>query len=78
MTGISLSCDLLQKKMADAQKLIETEAFSCLRQSTARFLMEFEAIQACEGHFNLGPVPNQCLQMLITQIAGDVVVASTH
>ncbi len=31
------------------------------------------AIQACVGHFNLGPVDNQCLRSLIVQIATSVV-----
>ncbi len=73
--------------MADAQQIIEIEAFSCLRQAIVRFLLDFEArtglpathvaaIGACEAHFNFWwPVPNQSLWVLITQIAGDVIAS---
>ncbi len=36
------------------------------------------AIQACVGHFILGPVDNQCLHMLIFQITGNVVRGTTQ
>ena len=73
--------------MANAQKVIVIEAFSCLRQAIVRFLLDFEtrtslpathtaAIGACEAHLNFWePVPNQSLWVLITQIAIDVVAS---
>ncbi len=73
--------------MADTQRVIEIEVFSCIRQAIVRFLFDFETrtglpathsvvIGACEAHFNFwGPVPNQSLRILITQIAGDVVAS---
>ncbi len=36
-------------------------------------VMQSRAIQACVGHFNLGPVDNQCLGSLMIQIANGVV-----
>ncbi len=73
--------------MADQyQEFVNCEAFSCLRQSISRFLMEYQermgvpathpvAVQACLGHFNLSLTPNQCLGIVVLQIAQDVVRA---
>ena len=62
------------------QELIELEAFSCLKQSIRKFLLEERAclnlpcthpqiIANCELYFNNGSVRNQCLRTLIEQIA---------
>ena len=72
-----------------AQKLLECEAFSCLRQSMDHFLLEYQtkmgvaathpiAIQACVAHFNLSPVDNQCLCTLIMQLAESVVQGTSQ
>ncbi len=71
---------LVQQKMADsAQKFIDTEAFSCLRQAFVCFLIHFSrnsglpathsaAIDACEAHFNFWePTPIECPWMVSQQ-----------
>ncbi len=62
--------------MADAPwSVLNIEAYSCLKQAIARFLLDFENCnRVCEAHFNFwGPVPNQALRAIIQQIAADVV-----
>ena len=86
MTGVFPS---LFEMVDQQQKLIECEVFSCLRQMISCFFMEYQermgmaathpvAIQAYVGHFNLGPVDNQCLPTLTIQIAGNVVPGTTQ
>ena len=73
--------------MADAQRFIDIEAFSYLKQAIVCFLINFEqrmglpanyatAIGACEAHFNFwGPTPNQSLGIIINQCAANVVAS---
>ncbi len=74
---------------ASAQSVIEIEAFSCLRQSIACFIImgrtragleadHLVVLQACAQFFNLGLVPNQYLNTLILQIAVDVKVTANQ
>ena len=70
-----------------AWSVIDIEAYSCLKQSIARWLINFEdqsrlpathaaAIGACEAHFNFwGPTPNLALQAVIQQIAASVITS---
>ncbi len=57
---------------SSTQGLVRLEAFSCIRQLITHFLIAEKArtglaadhlvvLQACVRHFNLGLVPNQCL-----------------
>ncbi len=82
MTGKPLSRDLFNKMATSAQSLVKIEAFSDIRQLITCFLIAEKArtgleadhpvvLQACARHFNLGPVPNQCLNTLISEIAVD-------
>ncbi len=74
--------------MADAPwRVLDLEAYSCLKQAIVRFLIDFEdhnevlvthpaMIGACEAHFNFwGPVPNLALRAVIQQIATSVVAS---
>ncbi len=67
--------------------VLNLEAYSCLKQAIARFLLDFEhrnrvpvtylaTIRACKAHFNFwGPVPNQALRVVIQQIITNVVAS---
>ena len=78
---------LLKMAANPAWSMIDIEAYSCLEQSIAHWLINFEdqsgllathpaTIGACEAHFNFwGPTPNLALQAVIQQIAMSIVTS---
>ncbi len=70
-----------------AWSMIDIEAYSCLKQSIACWLINFEdqsgllvthpaAIGACEAHFNFwGPTPKLALRAVIQQITVSIIAS---
>ncbi len=78
---------LLKIAANTAWSVLDIEAYSCLKQSIAHWLINFEdqiglpvthpaAIGACEAHFNFwGPTPNLALQVVIQQITTSIITS---